>query len=157
MGKIADKVAAMLALGARSHEIIEMIAKMEAKEEKAELEEWRVQEAFAVFWSAYPNKVGKPDALKAFRSVLKRFTLEQIMVGLERYVHARRPDQPWLNTATFLRQERFNDQPASVTVKGLAGARQKLREEIVNDQHRDLRQEGDDPRSLRGVPRLPGF
>jgi quinol monooxygenase YgiN len=147
----------MFADGARSADIVQWIAKAEAKAEAVEIEEWKVQEAFAVFWQAYPHKTGKPDALKAFRGILKRFTLEQIMVGVGRYVHIRRPDQPWLNPATFLRQERFADQPAHVSQRltnSVDAARQKLREEIVDEQHRSQGQDGNSPQPVR---RLSSF
>jgi len=71
-----------------------------------------------VFWPRYPNKVGKPAAKLAWDRARKAHTAEQIMAGLDRYVRSKPPDRPWLNPATFLNQERFNDQPAG----GLAPA-----------------------------------
>lgn len=72
------------------------------------------REFHEVFWPEYPHKVGKPKALSAYRTSRKRFPLETIMAGLRRYVAGREADRPWLNPATFLNQERFNDQPAAV-------------------------------------------
>jgi hypothetical protein len=66
------------------------------------------------FWPAYPHKVGKPAALKAFRGAKKRAKLPEIMAGLQRYIAAKPPDRPWCNPATFLNQDRWNDQPAAV-------------------------------------------
>jgi uncharacterized protein YdaU (DUF1376 family) len=66
------------------------------------------------FWPAYPHKVGKPAALKAFRGARKRAKLPEIMAGLQRYIAAKPPDRPWCNPATFLNQDRWNDQPAAV-------------------------------------------
>lgn len=63
------------------------------------------------FWPAYPNKVGKPDALKAFLRARNRAPLESIMAGLEAYRH-KTDDRPWCNPSTFLNQDRWNDQPA---------------------------------------------
>lgn len=69
---------------------------------------------FEDFWKAWPHKVGKPAAIKAYQAALKRRNdHEQIMSGLERYIRGKPPDRPWLNPATFLNQERFNDEPAS--------------------------------------------
>jgi uncharacterized protein YdaU (DUF1376 family) len=65
------------------------------------------------FWPAYPNKVGKPAARKAFHACRKRAELPRIMAGLERYVREKPGDRAWLNPATFLNQDRFDDQPAS--------------------------------------------
>jgi len=66
------------------------------------------------FWPAFPNKVGKPKALTAFLKARKKDSLEDIMVGLQRYVTGKPPDRAWLNPTTFLNQERWNDQPAPV-------------------------------------------
>lgn len=65
----------------------------------------------AEFWPAYPNKVGKPEALKAFLKARHRAPLESIMAGLDAYRH-KTDDRPWCNPSTFLNQDRWNDQPA---------------------------------------------
>ncbi len=65
------------------------------------------------FWTAYPNKVGKPDAKKAFITARFHHSLETILRGLDRYKRQKPPERNWLNPATFIRQERFSDQPAA--------------------------------------------
>lgn len=65
----------------------------------------------AEFWPAYPNKVGKPDALKAFLRARQRAPLDSIMAGLDAY-RRKTDDRPWCNPSTFLNQDRWNDQPA---------------------------------------------
>jgi hypothetical protein len=59
---------------------------------------------FVEFWNAYPAKKGRPAAVKAYRSALKRATPEQILDGAERYRDdpTRKPEftkwpQGWLN------------------------------------------------------------
>ena len=69
-------------------------------------------EAFERFWAAYPHKVGKPAAAQKFSRVWKEE--ESILVGLRRYISSRRPEQPWLNPATFLNQRRWEDAPAAM-------------------------------------------
>ncbi|WP_143523921.1 hypothetical protein [Rhizobium rhizosphaerae] len=69
---------------------------------------------FADFWARYPNKVGKPDALKAFVRAIRRADLGEILAGLERYA-AKTDDRPWCNPATWLNQDRWADQPVVVT------------------------------------------
>jgi hypothetical protein len=69
---------------------------------------------FVEFWAAYPNKVGKPDARLKFQKALEKAELPEILAGLHRYVTGRPPDRPWCNPATWLHQERWNDQPAFV-------------------------------------------
>lgn len=64
------------------------------------------------FWPAYPHKVGRPAALRAFIAKRQAATLAEIMDGLARYKSDRPPDRQWLNPATFLNDERFRDDPA---------------------------------------------
>lgn len=69
------------------------------------------------FWPLYPNKVGKPRALEAFIAARRKATLPEILDGLARYKSDKPPDRQWLNPATFLNQERWNDEPAAVTAR----------------------------------------
>lgn len=68
---------------------------------------------FDQFWQAYPNRVGKKDASKSFDRAVKRAPFDKIMAGLQKYV-AKTDDRPWCNPATWLNQDRWEDQPASV-------------------------------------------
>jgi hypothetical protein len=73
------------------------------------------QDDFEVFWEAWPNKVGKPGASKAFIAAQKRGSeLEPILSGIQRYIADKPPDRQWLNPATFLNQSRWEDRPAQV-------------------------------------------
>lgn len=67
------------------------------------------------FWVNFPNKVGKPAALKALKAARRRrASFEGILSGLDFYIRSKPPDRPWLNPATFLNQNRWEDQPAQV-------------------------------------------
>jgi hypothetical protein len=69
--------------------------------------------AFDKFWEPYPEKVGKPQARKAFpKALAKAGSVEVIISGLCRYIAAKPAERSWLNPATFLNQERWLDQPA---------------------------------------------
>jgi len=71
--------------------------------------------AFDDFWKAWPNKVGKPAALKAFKSAINHGTDPgEIQRGITDYIRDKPPDRPWLNPATFLNQNRWEDEPAKV-------------------------------------------
>ncbi len=65
------------------------------------------------FWTKYPNKVGKGDALKKLVIVRRSGTVTwaELWAGLERYV-AKTDDRPWCNPATWINQQRWADQPA---------------------------------------------
>lgn len=91
----------------------------EARNQKLEKKETRETALFAAMdalWSIWPNKVGKPAALKALRSALERATISEICAGVENYVRTKPPDRPWLNPATFLNQNRWEDQPAGLGI-----------------------------------------
>lgn len=71
---------------------------------------------FSTFWAEWPNKVGKPAAVKALASARKRgVPFDKIMEGVRTYIRTKPPDRSWLNPATFLNQDRWEDQPAQVT------------------------------------------
>ena len=67
---------------------------------------------FEFFWAAYPHKVGKEAARKAWRR--RHASIADIMGGLDRYKKAKPPSVPWCNPATWLNQQRYFDQPAYV-------------------------------------------
>jgi hypothetical protein len=91
--------------------------KEERKKETRETalsEDWP-SDCMQAFWKLWPHKVGKPAALKALRSALKRATIAEILEGVGNYIRDKPPDRHWLNPATFLNQSRWEDQPATVS------------------------------------------
>jgi hypothetical protein len=71
------------------------------------------------FWAKYPNKVGKPDALKKLDRIRKTGGVPwaELWGGLERYV-GKTDDRPWCNPATWIYQQRWADQPANGVPNG---------------------------------------
>jgi hypothetical protein len=68
---------------------------------------------FNIFWAGWPNRVGKPAAVKALAAARRRgAAFSEIMDGVRNYIREKPPDRPWLNPATFLNQNRWEDQPA---------------------------------------------
>ncbi len=61
---------------------------------------------FDEFWAAYPRKVGKPDAVKAFTKALKKTDFAGLMVGLKGYRFSEDP-QYIPHPATWLNKERW--------------------------------------------------
>lgn len=98
------------------------------------------------FWPVYPNKVGKPDALKSFLKARQRVDLETMIAGLRAYV-GKTDDRPWCNPATWLNQDRWNDRPAQVA-RGQPPPRQRDLADIFND----MAKQGydDDGRTIEG-------
>jgi hypothetical protein len=70
---------------------------------------------FDKFWQRYPHKIGKGAAKKAFKKA--NVPLDTIFAGLARYTATKPRDRPWCNPATWLNQERWQDQPADYSVK----------------------------------------
>lgn len=74
---------------------------------------------FARFWEAYPNKVGKAAAEAAYAKALKRITGPDppsvLLAGVERAKASRAWAEGFIpHPTTWLRQGRWDDQPAEV-------------------------------------------
>jgi hypothetical protein len=97
-------------------------SEIEPQEESKKRAQDALREEFdTAFWPEYPNKVGKPKALAAYRTARKHAGLSAILDGLRRYIASKPPDRAWLNPATFLNQQRWADQPAVVVPMARAG------------------------------------
>lgn len=72
----------------------------------------RAREAFAAFWSAYPKKVGKPAAERAFKKV-KEADYPLLLPAIEQHKRSKqwqKNDAEFIpNPSTWLNQERWND------------------------------------------------
>lgn len=72
----------------------------------------RVREAFGAFWSAYPKKVGKPAAERAFKKI-KESDYPLLLPAIEQHKRSKqwqKNDGEFIpNPATWLNQERWND------------------------------------------------
>lgn len=74
---------------------------------------------FAQFWEAYPSKVGKPVAEKAYAKALKRIPGPDPPAVLLAAIGRARTSRKWLdgiipNPSTWLNQDRWLDEPAEV-------------------------------------------
>jgi hypothetical protein len=66
---------------------------------------------FDEFWSVYPRKVGKQDALKVYARCLKKATAEQILEGAKRYANdPNRLEQYTAHPATWLNRGGWEDE-----------------------------------------------
>lgn len=67
-----------------------------------------------VFWEAFPNKIGKKDALRRLERVEKsgKIPFAELMEALHRYAN-KTDDRPFCNPATWINQERWTDVPAA--------------------------------------------
>lgn len=69
--------------------------------------------AFESFWTIYPRKVGKDEALKAFDKAVKRAAVTVVIEGATRYANdPNLPDREFIpHPATWLNGGRWDDEP----------------------------------------------
>lgn len=70
---------------------------------------------FDQFWAAYPRKVGKLDAMKAYAKARTVATAEEILAGVEQYKRNKPEYADWCHPSTFLNQGRWMDEPDAPT------------------------------------------
>ena len=75
-----------------------------------------LDEAFEDFWEAYPRKVGKGAARKAFKKALSVTTIDDIMFGLSQQIEglSTKEKQFIPHASTWLHGERWNDEPERI-------------------------------------------
>lgn len=67
--------------------------------------------AFDAFWTAYPRKVGKPNARRAFDSAMARAPAETITAGAERYRDDPNRDRAYTaHPTTWLNRDGWDDE-----------------------------------------------
>jgi hypothetical protein len=72
---------------------------------------------FEAFWQAYPSKVAKGGARKAYQAAREKASADAIIAGARRYVDSDTVLRGFVcNPATWLNQERWADQPAPARV-----------------------------------------
>lgn len=62
------------------------------------------------FYAAYPRKVAKPKALRAYAAARKKADHATIMAGLERYKRTKPAYADWAHPASWLNAERWADE-----------------------------------------------
>lgn len=73
-------------------------------------------DAFDRFWKAYPHKVARKAAQRAFAAAKRTgVTFERLMFALDRYKLEKPPDRAWCNPATWLNGGRWDDEPAATS------------------------------------------
>lgn len=116
-------------------------------------------DSFQKFWRAYPHKVSKFAALRAFNKAIKITSLEEIISGVERYIKAKPEHIAYCHPASFLNGGRWEDQPAPEpkpqihpTIKASL-----LRDRIKDLDEKMLYLKGQRPMSTHQVKAFQGF
>lgn len=86
-------------------------------------EEMPQADPFDRFWTVYPHKVSKEHGRKAFAKAIKVAPIETLLAAIENYKTSKPPDRAWANPATWLRGQRWLDEPSAPAQP----ARQNLR------------------------------
>jgi len=81
----------------------------------------QVSADFDAWWAAWPNKVGKKPARKAYAVARKTVDADTLLNGVAAYVRGKPQDRPWLNPQTWLNQARWEDEHGSSTAKPKTG------------------------------------
>lgn len=72
------------------------------------------EEAFETFWKAYPRRVGKGHARKAFEKSIRKTTIEAMLAAIELYVRHKPERIDFKHPATWLNGECWDDEWQSV-------------------------------------------
>lgn len=75
------------------------------------IEKDQVEKHFYSFWANYPRKIGKGQALKAFRAALKRENIKEIAAGFGAFLESCKGKDPQYipHAATWLNGDRWTD------------------------------------------------
>lgn len=65
---------------------------------------------FDTFWAAYPHRIAKLDAQKAYQQVRKLASPDEILAGVQRYIESKPGWQAWKHPAAWLRAGRWMDE-----------------------------------------------
>ena len=80
-----------------------------------------LDESFQKFWSAYPNRVAKFAARRAFDKAIKLATVEEIIAGVERYISHKPEHISYCHPASWLNGGRWEDCPAPEPISKATG------------------------------------
>lgn len=69
-----------------------------------------MEKAFEIFWAAYPRRIAKGAARKAFAIALRKTTLEIMLAAIEQYKRHKPEKIDYCHAATWLNGERWEDQ-----------------------------------------------
>ena len=73
-----------------------------------------VPDGFEEFWTAYPRRIGKLAAMKAYRKARTMASAQEILDGIARYKAAKPSYADFCFPATFLNQGRWLDEADAV-------------------------------------------
>lgn len=104
---------------------------------------------FEDWYDSYPHKIGKAVARKAFLKLKpQEVSLQQLHSGLKIYIQTKPPERNWCNPATWLNQERWDDEPACETSirrdggRSAGGVASGMAQAIENRSRKRQRDEG---------------
>lgn len=77
-------------------------------------------ESFEIFWKEYPNRVGKPDALKKYKEQEHSDIMDWLTRWKEYWDYSNTEQRYIPHPATWLNQERYKDEPPETKPKTIS-------------------------------------
>lgn len=77
-------------------------------------------ESFEIFWKEYPNRVGKPDAMKKYKEQEHSDIMDWLTRWKEYWDYSETEPRFIPHPATWLNQERYKDEPPETKTKTLS-------------------------------------
>lgn len=68
------------------------------------------EDAFELFWKAYPRRIGKGAARKAFERAITKAPLDEMLAAIDAYIQNKPGWQDYCHPSTWLNQERWADE-----------------------------------------------
>ena len=90
------------------------------RERERERETEQIKCSFEKFWSVFPRKQGRGQALKALKGALSKTDIEAILAGVEKYKKIKPDYADWCMPATWLNGERWLDEATASGAKPAA-------------------------------------
>ena len=100
-----------------------------------------ISQDFEIWWNEVPRKVGKGQARKAFKTALKKASLEELLAGIRRYAVAVRGNgkepEYICHPSTWLNGERWLDEPEKSQRDLIDEAQARAAKEVFGDAEPD--------------------
>lgn len=104
----------------------------EKEQEEEKISKKKIDELFAVFYTAYPRKTGKAEARKKYEVALKRASAEKILNGVKQYckeINANKTEKQFIkHPSTWLNQQCWLDYDDIIETE-VVDFEQKMRDE----------------------------
>ncbi len=107
------------------------------------------EEQFENWWKAYPRRVAKGNARKAFDKAIRKASMEELLEGITRYVAHKPSYCDYAHPASWLNAERWTDEWEPSQARVSESTTQHRQREFLIMQYRNARDEGNHTEAAR--------